>query len=277
MVTVENEIDELDSTNTDWAFWDDTYQYVINPNREYLDNNLMDQAFVNLNINLFLLVSNEGKIIYEKEYDLDTRQTIPAPTNMEDYFQTHSEVLIFPDFKSVHKGVWSFNGKLWMVSARPVLTSKMEGPSSAVLFIARQLNAREIRQLSEVNHHDVQIQAYNNVSLPEDFSSIRNRFTEQQRFITQPLSENKIAAYSLVNDVFGDPAIIIRVDGSRDIYQQGTQTITVFTLLLIITSLLWGGDYCPGIKPAKYCAGLNAFTSHLKKLERAAIFPCESI
>ncbi len=63
---LEEQSRQLDSITADWAHWDDTYQYMVEPGQNYIDSNYTDDTFDNLNVNAFLLVDTSGGIVFER-------------------------------------------------------------------------------------------------------------------------------------------------------------------------------------------------------------------
>ena len=57
---INQEINQLKITSEDWSKWDDTYNFVINNNRDYVISNLANDSFKNLNINFFLLFNSNN-------------------------------------------------------------------------------------------------------------------------------------------------------------------------------------------------------------------------
>jgi sensor domain CHASE-containing protein len=47
---VSEEIARLNSTNGDWAYWDDTYQFIEDANPDYIESNLAVETLVNLDV-----------------------------------------------------------------------------------------------------------------------------------------------------------------------------------------------------------------------------------
>src|SRR5688572_25817570 len=69
---------ELTVKLTDWAYWDDTYQYMQDQNTDYSDANLQDITLFNLNMNAMLFVSNENEIVFKRAIDLETVEEISS-------------------------------------------------------------------------------------------------------------------------------------------------------------------------------------------------------
>src|SRR4030067_2075754 len=54
-----------------------------------------------------------------------------------------------------------------------------------------------------------------------------------------PLNDEVVAGYTVVNDIYGNRALAIKVDVPRSIYKQGVQTITYFILWFVAVALLF--------------------------------------
>src|SRR4030042_3597370 len=59
-----NELSEISSRATDWAFWDDTYFFVQGKNENYVSLNLLDSTFANLRLNLMVFINATGQVVY---------------------------------------------------------------------------------------------------------------------------------------------------------------------------------------------------------------------
>ena len=68
---IEYRTSDLEVKVSDYAFWDDTYEYVQNKNEEYILSNFVDSTFENLQLNCVVIVNNQIEVIYQQEYDLD--------------------------------------------------------------------------------------------------------------------------------------------------------------------------------------------------------------
>ena len=97
------EISNLDSTAIDWAFWNDTYYFALDKNNNYIVNNLMDDTFSYLEINFFIILDTDGKIIYKKAYDLIEAKEIEFPQSLENSIST-SEFFHHKRIRQFRKG-----------------------------------------------------------------------------------------------------------------------------------------------------------------------------
>src|SRR5438132_626491 len=63
------QLDNLASVSSDWAYWDATYQFAQDVNQDYIDGNLYDDSVMNLHLDFMLFVNNKGQIFYLKLLD----------------------------------------------------------------------------------------------------------------------------------------------------------------------------------------------------------------
>src|SRR5262245_1687634 len=82
---VQDYLVNLELTTKDYAEWDDTYNYVVNPTPDYIDNNYFDQNMIDLDINLAILVNNSGETVFSKAFDLEQQKEIPLSPDLVSY------------------------------------------------------------------------------------------------------------------------------------------------------------------------------------------------
>jgi len=94
--SLSNDVSDLRSKTNDYAAWDETYNFIINPNNQYVDANLADPTFTIQRLNLVLFINSSGQIVYGKAFDLQNATEIPVPESVI------KEV-------SAHELLWRFN------------------------------------------------------------------------------------------------------------------------------------------------------------------------
>jgi two-component system, NtrC family, sensor kinase len=65
-------LDRLEISATDWGNWADTYHYVLDHNRAYVQTNLTPVALRQLAVNVLLIVDRSGRIVHSSELDLES-------------------------------------------------------------------------------------------------------------------------------------------------------------------------------------------------------------
>jgi sensor domain CHASE-containing protein len=133
-------IEHLDGQVNDWAPWDDTYQFVIDQNPDYIANNLNDDTLENLNIHAALFLDPEGKIIYAKGIDLQTGEETPVSEGLFDSIQTNLDHYDFDDAEDGVSGIIRLPEGAMAIAARPIMTSQKAGPIRGTLIFGRYID-----------------------------------------------------------------------------------------------------------------------------------------
>ena len=72
MEFLNSEVSHLDTVCQDWAFWDDTWEWMLEGSDEYVEANLVEDTFETLELNLVAIIDLEGNYRYFKSYELRT-------------------------------------------------------------------------------------------------------------------------------------------------------------------------------------------------------------
>lgn len=234
------ELSSLDTTVADWAAWDDTYAFIADPDEEYIRSNLIDSTFIELGLNLMLYIDSSGQTVFGKAFDLENEEEIPVPQSVSTYLTDHDFLVTHQDTESSYVGTIVLPEGPMIISSHPILTSEDEGPVRGTLIMGRYLDAARIDELAEITLLSITIHEYNDPRIPPDFSVARFSISSAAPVFVQPLSEQAIAGYTLIEDISGYPALVLRVDAPRDIYQQGQTVISYLILTIVGVSLAFG-------------------------------------
>ncbi len=90
---LEHELAFLETQVSDWAPWDDTYQFIEDANRAYIESNLVDSTFANLELNFMAFVHSTGRIVFQKAFDLESGEEMPIPDGLKPHLTDGSPLL----------------------------------------------------------------------------------------------------------------------------------------------------------------------------------------
>ncbi len=224
----------------DWAAWDDTYEFIQDANQNYIESNLTPEALALAKLNLAVYVNRSGKIVYSTGFDLKNYKKIPIPEALRQHLLTADILLRHSHANSKLAGLILLPQGPMVVSSRPIVTSKGKGPIRGTLIFGRYLDTEEINQLIKTTRSSLTIYGLNQAQMPVGLKPVRLSLS-QQSIIVRPLNEQTITAYSLVNDIYGKPALVLRVDMPREIYKQGQRSLQYLIVSLVLMGLLFGG------------------------------------
>ncbi|MBN1367423.1 MAG: PAS domain S-box protein [Dehalococcoidales bacterium] len=235
-------LNNLEIITTDWANWYGTYQFAVDRNTDYIQRDLTDENFEFTELNFIAVVDLNHNVIFQKAYDLDKHTEIPVPQEFESYL-TSNTLISYTDTSPGTTGILLTADTAFLISAEPILTSYMKGPVAGTLVFGRIINPAMIDELSNVVQRSVTLWQLNNSQIPGDVSNALDSITQPGDIFIEPLDDNNIAGYSMTDDIFGNPALIMKVTALRDIYQQGQRTILFFILILAIICIVFSLIY----------------------------------
>ncbi len=223
---------------SDWAAWDEAYEFAIDRDMDWVEKTVYPTGLANLDINGMVWSDTEGKIFHLLAVDIATRTEVPSET-MAAYFIVHPERIRHTAVTDETQGIVLLpDGPMILVSL-PLRTSEGEGPIHGSLTFVRYLDEKKIAELAEITHLDMTLYPVRGADLPEDVDAALTSLVSGEEVI-RPLSNDRIAGYTLINDIEGNAALVLRVETPREVYSQGLITFAVFMGIGAVALLLFG-------------------------------------
>jgi diguanylate cyclase (GGDEF)-like protein len=243
------EISQLAPIAINWAKSDETYVFFESSNQTYIDRNLssnlsnnLNNSFNNINIDstgaelsFAIFVNASGRIIYSKVFDPACQKCLSVATHIQQHLV--SKQLLQRSDKNVIAGLTLLERTPILVVVSPIRKTDRNGSSQGSLILGRYLNRDAIARISERTQLDLNVYTLNDNHLPADLQAAPTALL-QQKVLVRPLNEKTIAGYTLIKDIYGQPAIIVSVKMPRDIYRQGQASIRYLFLCLLVVSLV---------------------------------------
>ncbi len=225
----------------DWACWDDTYRFVSDRNQEYIDSNLTNAALKGLELNFIIYVDPEAKLFYAKGIDLADETPLAVPQSLLDLLTPGSPLLSLDDDpQTAETGILNLPEGPLLFASRPILTSNEEGPARGTILMAFYLSPRELAHLSEVSHLVLSMSERDDPKAPSDFLKARDLLSDGTPLLLARESPDTIAAYAQLEDFFGEPAFILKVESPRKAFMEARISAVRFTWLILVAGIILG-------------------------------------
>jgi signal transduction histidine kinase len=91
--------------------------------------------------------------------------------------------------------------------------------------------------LAETTHLSLTLQRVNDSLITAEFQEAFQSLTQETLVFVNPLNSSSVAGYTIIEDAYGEPCLILRVYMPRTIYAQGQTSIFYFVLLRVATGL----------------------------------------
>ena len=222
------EIEVLDTIVMDWAVWDNSYQFMIDKNPEYIKANLSEDTLNNLKINIMLFIDNKGNLVHGEGYDLQKKENVPIDEALLKYIKDHS-LLQNNDVKYRKSGIITLNGKdLILLSICPILTSAGEGPINGYIVLGANFTEKKIADIGEELNSEIKL------TFLKDFEYDRKFFDlKDDKIQIDAVSDQKIIGRAFLDDIDGKHLLLLSIEKNRDINNIGEAGIKATLWLLL--------------------------------------------
>lgn len=146
---IEHEIHITTRKAADWAAWDDTYQFIQDLNEDFVKSNLVDDAFISLEVDMMLYCDPNGRIAWGRVFDWRRERDLNLVEFSVKALNPAHPLLQHTSLESVIEGVWLTEHQLMLVSSLPIITSEREGPVRGTLVMGAFLDPAMVEQWSQ--------------------------------------------------------------------------------------------------------------------------------
>ncbi|MFH1174854.1 MAG: CHASE4 domain-containing protein [archaeon] len=220
---VEREISDIDVSLHDYSSWDATYAYAEQENPAYIEEDMTQSVFTNLNMDL-VIITNTTDVLYAEtttgQDNLTAVQESDMYTDMLAYITTLLNYDVYEhDLGEGKHGMLLLNGKIFLFAIRDVLPSNESGTRAGYMLMGRFLDQQQLSKLSALTQLPLSITIEAEQTLP---LVIIDANTMKGNLPLYDVQDKQIAVMSTTIE--------------RTISQHGREAI----LLIIIFLLLYG-------------------------------------
>jgi len=234
-----NSVDQLALKASDWGSWDDTYNFAVDHNKQYIKANLDNEALSNLQIDYMLFFNAKDQLIEMKHIDITAPNPVSLPLDqgVKDLFRPGSPLLQHSTIDDVHKGVIQIPEGIILLVSRPILNTQGEGPSHGSIVFGRYLDSDDQHKLADLTHLDLTYLAASDASVVKPASDYPSKTVKAKEWVSV-LSDSQSRAFAIMPDIYGKPNIAVQVNLDRSITQQGRGTMQTFLLVSLLIGFL---------------------------------------
>ena len=137
---INREIALLAPTCKDWAYWDETYEFVKDRNPDYIQSNLDEPSQISLRMNLLAFYDAGGKQIWARHLDLNSKESLSLGEFSAPRLPIDHPLLARDDTPTVRFGLISTTHGPMLAVATGILRSDHSGPRVGTLIMGRFLD-----------------------------------------------------------------------------------------------------------------------------------------
>lgn len=235
---VENQIAALENFVKDWAQSDEAYQFMATGDRAYIERYIKDSLMMSRRLNVIVYTDPAGHIVYARAFDWNTRQEVPLDKETAARLAAVKPSDDLAAAAGSSKGILTLPAGQMIIAAREI-TGSQGNTSRGVLLVGRYLTYLEKEFIAERVQLALEFTGWNS-ELPADFLSAQPYLSQLSEVYVKTLDENYVAGYTVMPDIYGDPALFMRILTGRAIAQQGQQILNYFIAMLLVAGLVFG-------------------------------------
>lgn len=213
--------DALGNFATDWAHWDDCFDYMLGKNDGFVGINLGLETLSNVDLNLVLLYDVAGSLRWGKYIDDETGEArqfsdaIIPDDAISSLLQLETPLSEIDGFVSTPHGPA-------MVSSRPIVHSDRSGPIVGTLVLGQLINRERISQLRRMTEVDLALIPATISDSPVQ-AALSRAATDDM--VTQEVSDWLRTSSQVLRDVVGQPVVSLIVRSPRGISRLGREAV----------------------------------------------------
>jgi PAS domain S-box-containing protein len=223
---IEESFPELDGSAKDYA---DIYQQAVGARIGGLDVN----SFVSHRIDFIACFNRNAELISAKVMDFHgRRQAQMAGDQLRDIQRCARYFGERANDKQLY-GYITVGYSVAQIAVRSL-------ESGQLLLVGKFFDKEEVQRVSSLTKFNIEAKPYNNAALHADFIQARTRLADGTNFHSSVNKDGQISGYSLFNDIYGKPVLLLKITEPRLIYEQGKVSINYILLALFVS----GGVFC---------------------------------
>ncbi|GMV42021.1 MAG: hypothetical protein AMXMBFR64_37370 [Myxococcales bacterium] len=230
---IREDLRALERDSSDWASWDDTYEFMETRSPRYVRSNLATPALVGKDIELILFVTPGGELAVGKAFRLSDAVEVPVPPSVLAHLEPGKALWRGEDHRAAVSGLLALPEGILLIVSRPILTSQAEGPARGAFVMGRFLRVSRPEGLSR----DLRLVRWEEA--PRVIGPVAAGLSADRPFKVHAPSEDLIVGHHLLSDVYGDPVAVLEVREPRPVHQRAEQAGAIVLVGLFVCGLFF--------------------------------------
>ncbi|MEI6213325.1 MAG: PAS domain S-box protein [Desulfuromonadales bacterium] len=190
--------------------------------------------FLNHRIDIIACFSASGMLQAAKAYDFHKRTPRKLPA--------HEISLLAAAIPLSAKGANGLLEGVFMVGSKPLqIVVRPISSTGSLILIGRYLDEEEVKRVSSLTRFHLDLIPVDQSAPDAETAAALAAFDRGETAPSHPIDSNSIAGYSLIKDIFGNSAVLVRVTDQRLLYTQGKAAIMYVLSAIFLTGCAFCG------------------------------------
>jgi sensor domain CHASE-containing protein len=193
---------------TDWAMWNEMYAFAENPNQDYIESELSDQTFRDINTDIVVIISKNGDKLFSKQiYDRAPGETtVPelALQAIENIQRKDSS----EDSIDVDTSIINIGSKKLIVTSRKITMSDGTGTPQGWVIFGRYIEEEFLDEFKSVPGFYFNVSPYSS----SDSQALGSDLSDEKPFAVRMESLRKISGAKLASSFSPEQKYLLNVE-----------------------------------------------------------------
>ena len=201
---------------------------------------LLTDAFTNSQINFAIIVDLSGRVVFGKAVDVQRGEDTLFPESFQEHFAANDLLVSHPSPDSRISGFLSLPEGPMLVASRPVPNSATDSPVGGTMLFLRHLDDAQIENLGQSTRLSVSVQRAGDAAASQDFQEALSALGDEDQIVIRRLDDDRVSGFTALEDVYGNPSVLVRADMPSTIYSQGQSTLSYLLVAVVLVCASFG-------------------------------------
>lgn len=224
----------------DWAHWDDPFNYLNGTDPEFINMNLSNDTFRNLDTNIFIIIDKNGSVTDYKYYDLQNDAYAVFPegvlTGIQAFMKTDG-------FNNESTYVLKIDGQFYMIAFSEITDQMKLNPANGIMIFGRLMDAVTLTDIEKQTGSGILITTENELDSDVVKGLSQKETSDGIIYFTKADETGKKIVNYLVIQKTADPesTVVLTVSKARDFYLAGVIQFRnlqmIYSLFILLISI----------------------------------------
>ena len=218
-----------------------TNEFMSTNDSHYIESNLETEDMEAMYLNLIVFLDNSNNIVFKKAYDPYQGKEIEFSSELLSILSKENPLLPSQSNNYAPSGIIILPEGPLIFSSRPIQDSLSNSSSMGTLITGYYFTPEMADFFTDVHNTPLNYKILQGYSLDEStLNKISLSTNDPGNIYIEPVSENTVLGYTVIKDIYGEPALLLEISSPRVIYQKAKATFAYILYVIIFAGILYG-------------------------------------
>ncbi|MEZ5333820.1 MAG: PAS domain S-box protein [Methanolobus sp.] len=231
----------LNLLSQSWATSHDTVEFVQTNNSGYIETHLANANLQANYVNVIIFMDDSGEIVYKKAYDMYKQEELDFPEDLAIILSEDNTIIPSSEINYESSGIILVSNTPLIFSSKPIKETAASTDSYGTLIIGTFFNSDSIAFFEDIHKRPLKYYLFNDPSVNSETKNIMLEVeNSDENIFLKTVNANSIKGYTIIDDVYGQPAMMLETESPRIISQKAQTTFAYLIYVIIFAGFLYG-------------------------------------